>query len=155
MNKYSLSSLQFPVCSGGILIKVISKSIQQVLLCQKNNPLVISLPKGHPNLKETLFETAIREVREETGYDPQIHSFIERINYSFYDSKTTHINYKTVYFFLMTPKTNIPHSHDKEFDKIFWIDIIEATKLLSHDNEILIINRTIAKLKQCQLAPIQ
>ena len=154
MDKYLSSSLQFPVCSGGILVKVINKSIQQVLLCKKNNPLIISLPKGHPNPNETLFETAIREVREETGYQPQIYCFIERINYSFYDVKTTHINYKTVYFFLMTPTTNMPKPHDKEFDEIFWIDIIKAKKLLSHDNEILIINKTIEKLKQCQLAQI-
>ena len=132
MGKHLLSSLQFPVCAGGILVKVMNKSIQQVLLCKKNSPLLISLPKGHPNSNETLFETASREVMEETGYKTKIHCLIERINYSFYDLKTTTINYKTVYFFLMTPTTNIPKPHDKEFDEIFWVDIIKVIPFISY-----------------------
>ena len=58
--------------AGAVLYTVINGERQYVLVREKNGSY--GLPKGHVEPGETLAETALREVREETGIRAVLHS---------------------------------------------------------------------------------
>lgn len=58
--------------AGAVLYTVIDGVRQYVLVREKNGSY--GLPKGHVEEGETLAETALREVREETGVTAVLHS---------------------------------------------------------------------------------
>ena len=65
--------------------------------------------------RETLEETALREVQEETGLEPVIEERIRSIDYWF-SSKDDDVRYhKTVHFYLMRAIGGDTSLHDPEF----------------------------------------
>ncbi len=57
------------VSAGGVVFKIVEDRIE-VALCGRISNGLWGLPKGTPNRGEDLLHTALREVREETGYRP-------------------------------------------------------------------------------------
>lgn len=53
--------------AGGIILKKIDKQV--FILLVKNIDTTYSFPKGHREANETLIDTVLREVEEETGLD--------------------------------------------------------------------------------------
>jgi 8-oxo-dGTP pyrophosphatase MutT (NUDIX family) len=92
-----------------------------------------TLPKGTPNAGETLEETALREVCEETGLTVRILSPLDAINYTFVQRGTR--IHKTVHYFMMLPTGGAFASHDHEFDEVRWISFDEAATMLSFETE--------------------
>jgi len=92
-----------------------------------------TLPKGTPNDAETVEETALREVAEETGLEVQINAPVGAIEYFFTQSGTR--IHKTVHFFLMEATGGSLDKHDHEFDEVRWVPINEARRLLSYPTE--------------------
>jgi 8-oxo-dGTP pyrophosphatase MutT (NUDIX family) len=92
-----------------------------------------TLPKGTPNPGETLEETALREVCEETGLTVRILSPLDAIKYTFVQRGTR--IHKTVHYFMMLPTGGGFESHDHEFEEVRWISFDEAANMLSFDTE--------------------
>ena len=92
-----------------------------------------TLPKGTPDPGETLEETALREVAEETGLEVRITGPLDSIEYWFVQSGTR--IHKTVHYFLMEPIGGDLSRHDREFDEVRWIDFSEAGKVLTFETE--------------------
>ena len=92
-----------------------------------------TLPKGTPSDGETVEETALREVTEETGLVVRISAPVGAIEYFFTQSGTR--IHKTVHFFLMEALGGSLEGHDKEFDEVRWVPIDEARRLLSYPTE--------------------
>ena len=92
-----------------------------------------TLPKGTPNPLETLEETALREVAEETGLEVRIVAPIDRIEYVFVQGGAK--IHKTVHYFLMEPVGGDLQDHDHEFEEVRWISFDEAPDLLSFETE--------------------
>ncbi len=59
--------------AGAVLYTVVGGERRYVLVREKNGSY--GLPKGHVEPGETLAETALREVREETGVRAMLHTF--------------------------------------------------------------------------------
>ncbi len=59
--------------AGAVLYTVVDGERRYVLVREKNGSY--GLPKGHVEPGETLAETALREVREETGVRAMLHTF--------------------------------------------------------------------------------
>ena len=76
------------------------------------------LPKGTPEPGESEVQTALREVREETGLEVESQGRIGSINYWFADSKQDVRFNKTVHFYLMLPTGGDLSLHDDEFDAV-------------------------------------
>ena len=66
------------VSSGGVVYRQQNGSLETVL-CGRSEPVRWSLAKGTPDPGETLEETALREVREETGLEVQLDSSLGSI----------------------------------------------------------------------------
>ena len=92
-----------------------------------------TLPKGTPDPGETIEETALREVAEETGLEVRIVEPVGSIEYDFVqDRRRIH---KTVHYFLMEPVGGDLARHDLEFEQVRWIGFDEAPALLTFQTE--------------------
>ena len=107
-----------------------------------------SLAKGTPDEGETMEETAVREVREETGLEVQMQEPISSITYWFADRENAVRYHKTVHFYLMVPVGGDVELHDPEFDVVRWFTIDEALKVLIYPNETAVMRQAIDLINQ-------
>jgi 8-oxo-dGTP pyrophosphatase MutT (NUDIX family) len=98
-----------------------------------------TLPKGTPNAGETREQTALREVREETGLEVRITGPLDSIEYWFVQSGTR--IHKTVHYFLMEPVGGDLAGHDHEFDEVRWIPFASAATMLTFETERALVAR--------------
>ena len=92
-----------------------------------------TLPKGTPDPGESVEETALREVAEETGLEVRIVEALPSIEYEFVQDGTR--IHKTVHYFLMEPIGGDLSRHDAEFERVRWVPFDEAGGLLSFATE--------------------
>ena len=121
------------ISAGGLVYKK-NNNIIYFVLCYKNKTNRWHLPKGTQEFNETICNTAIREVKEETGLEVKMKTFLSDIYYKFRDTQNNTLN-KKVTFYIMEVIGGCFEKHDKEFDKIIWADSNEAIKLLKYANE--------------------
>lgn len=87
-------------------------------------------PKGHVEIGETEKETAIREVKEETGLDIKIISD-KRYTQSYIVKENVH---KDVVFFIAKLENNNEKRQVEEIEEILWIDINEVENILTYNS---------------------
>ena len=121
------------ISAGGLVYKK-NRSVIYFVLCYKKNTNRWHLPKGTQEFNESICNTAIREVKEETGLEVKIKIFLSNIYYKFIENQNNILN-KKVAFYIMEAIGGSFKNHDKEFDKIIWADSNEAIKLLKYTNE--------------------
>jgi 8-oxo-dGTP pyrophosphatase MutT (NUDIX family) len=92
-----------------------------------------TLPKGTPDPGESVEETALREVAEETGLEVRIVEPLPSIEYAFVQDGTR--IHKTVHYFLMEPTGGDLSRHDHEFERVRWVPFDEAAGILSFATE--------------------
>ncbi|HLY29431.1 MAG TPA: NUDIX hydrolase, partial [Ktedonobacterales bacterium] len=120
----------------------------EVALVGRLRENVWTLPKGTPRTGETQEETALREVREETGLTVRIIAELGSIHYWFsrrgvrYKKEVTH--------FLMTATGGDLALHDHEYDEARWFPLAEATQRLIHENEIAMVQRAAACIRRLE-----
>jgi 8-oxo-dGTP pyrophosphatase MutT (NUDIX family) len=92
-----------------------------------------TLPKGTPNDGESIDQTALREVAEETGLEVRILAPVGAIEYFFTEAgRRIH---KTVHYFLMEATGGSLDSHDHEFDEVAWLPLDEAREVMTFETE--------------------
>ena len=101
-----------------------------------------TLPKGTPTSEESVEQTALREVAEETGLEVRIVAPVGAIDY-FFTQGGARIH-KTVHFFLMEPTGGSLDAHDHEFDDVRWVPLEEALELLTFPTERQIVDQALA-----------
>lgn len=129
--------------AGGILLRE-SADGREVLLGRRRRArdgATWSLPKGTPDGDETAEQTALREVREETGLEVRILDSVGDIHYRFVrDGRRIE---KTVRYFLMEVTGGDLARHDHEFEEVRWFDLAEAEALMSFATERHIVARAL------------
>ena len=118
------------VSAGGLVIRVENGRPELVLgrRRRERDGYVWSLPKGTPEEGETREETAVREVREETGLEVKILSYYDAIFYAF--SRAGERIEKTVYYYIMEATGGSFENFDHEFEELRWGAMDEAVRLL-------------------------
>jgi 8-oxo-dGTP pyrophosphatase MutT (NUDIX family) len=94
------------------------------------------VPKGHPEGNETLEQTAVREVFEETGIECQVVTLLGSIDYTF--SAGHHLIEKTVHHFLLRQiggALNVDNDPDHEAVTAKWVAVDDLSGILTHENE--------------------
>ena len=143
----SNSRVENPVSAGGVVYQMNSGRLETVL-CGRSQPVRWSLAKGTPDSGETLEQTALREVREETGLEVEIDGSLGSIDYWFADRGKDVRYHKTVHFYLMVPVGGATDKHDPEFDVVQWFDAKEALKTLAYANEVNVLQRALDLIEE-------
>ncbi len=108
------------------------------------------MAKGTPDPGETLEETALREVREETGLEVALEESLGSIEYWFADRDHDVRYHKTVHFYLMSPVGGHIDQHDPEFDVVQWFDVDEALDSMAYGNEAGVLRKAVGVIKTRQ-----
>ncbi|HEY5475653.1 MAG TPA: NUDIX hydrolase [Tepidiformaceae bacterium] len=121
------------VSAGGVVWRRGEGDLIQIVLCGRRSEALWGLPKGTPEPGETIEQTALREVREETGLEVQMGERVGTIEYWFTAGGVRY--HKLVHHWLMEPIGGDVSGHDHEFDDVEWIEIGEAKTHATYENE--------------------
>lgn len=114
--------------AGGIVLKKTPKGNLRVLVAHRPRYDDWSLPKGKVDPGETLEETAIREILEETGYHCRIVAPLETTRYR------VGRGIKEVAWYAMRPLPDSPgFKKNSEVDAVRWLSRSDALKLVDYD----------------------
>jgi 8-oxo-dGTP pyrophosphatase MutT (NUDIX family) len=122
--------------AGGVVVRFGDGAEPEIVLGRRFRPrdgVTWTLPKGTPVPGEAVEETALREVREETGLDVRIVNPVGPIEYRFYQGGTR--IHKTVHYFLMEATGGDLAAHDREFLEVRWMSWSEAARLMTFETE--------------------
>lgn len=129
------------VSAGGVIYRRGKNQIEVALIHTGKR---WGLPKGHVEPGEHIEETAVREVREETGLQGKIERKLGPIAYR-YRGKSPRGGpiriAKRVTFFLLEYLEGEVHGHDYEVDEARWFALDEALAKISFASEQKIVLR--------------
>ncbi|GAB3486892.1 NUDIX hydrolase [Amycolatopsis cihanbeyliensis] len=95
--------------------------------------LLWSLPKGHIEDGETMEQTAVREVKEETGITAHVLEPLGAIDYWFVaERRRVH---KTVHHFLLEASGGELSDEDVEVTEVAWVPLAEVESRLAYADE--------------------
>ena len=136
------SNVQYDVSAGGVVVRCTPDARVEVVICRRAATGLCALPKGTPEPGETREETALREVREETGLSVAILGDLGSVRYTFMAEGVLHD--KQVYHYRMEPIGGSVDDHDDEFDSAEWLPLEPATLVrMTYDTDVEILNRAI------------
>jgi 8-oxo-dGTP pyrophosphatase MutT (NUDIX family) len=115
-----------------------------IALCGRTRTGTWNLPKGTPDAGESVEQTALREVQEETGLEVEIEDQLGHIEYWF--TRESQHFHKLVHFYLMGERGGSFDLHDPEFDVVEWFPAVQAIRSLTFETEADIVRRAIETL---------
>jgi 8-oxo-dGTP diphosphatase len=121
------------VAAGGVVLERRNEKVRVVLI-HRPKYRDWSFPKGKAEPGESVTETALREVKEETGLDCRIVQEFGAVRYKY---KTTKGNLrpKVVHYFLMEPVGGRLEAPGREADVAEWCDAAEASRKLTYERD--------------------
>jgi len=119
------------ISSGAVVYFDDGRIKKFLIMCRKESDSW-HLPKGTQNDGETLEQTALREVKEETGLDVSLGKYIGKLDSSY--ERDGQIIQKETNYFLATPlgSPQINNKHDSEHDEIAFFDYATALNHLEN-----------------------
>ncbi|MEN2993840.1 MAG: NUDIX hydrolase [Thermodesulfovibrio sp.] len=128
--------------AGGVVYKK-ENDIIKVLLISTKDGKVWSLPKGIIEKGETAHETALREIKEETGVDVKIVDELGEVSYWFVMEDEKY--FKTVKYFL-AEYVEGQINPDWEINSAQWFNIEEAFQKLTYKTDKDILKKAMEKI---------
>jgi len=116
------------ISAGAIVYTLIKDEILYLVI--KDFHGNYGFPKGHLEKDETLYQAAIREVKEETGIDISLHtSFKEELNYVMPNGRN-----KTSVYYIGYFEDQTPQRQEEEVEEILLLPYNEAYDIMTFDN---------------------
>lgn len=140
------------VSAGGVIFRRREDQVEVALIHTGKR---WGLPKGHVEKGERVEETAVREVREETGLLGRLDRKLGQISYTYRGKSSDGMPIriaKRVTFFLLEYLEGEVHGHDYEVDEARWFPLDEAYAKLSFATEKNIVGGA-KRLIDSRLAP--
>lgn len=135
------------VSAGGVVYRFRDGRGEIVLVARPGTNLW-ALPKGTPEAGESLEETALREVCEETGLEVEIVEPLVQIAYTFHLGDGRVQIDKVVHHYLLRATGGDVSRHDHEYDLVGWYGVNEALRLMTYDNERTVVERAGTRIEE-------
>jgi 8-oxo-dGTP pyrophosphatase MutT (NUDIX family) len=125
------------VSAGGVVLAETRPDAPVALVAHRSarGSLQWTLPKGAREEGETVTETALREVREETGLEAELIGPLDTIDYWFVWAPERTRYHKFVHYFLMRFAGGDFSQRDHEMEDAAWFEPDEARRRMSFANE--------------------
>lgn len=130
------TSTRKEVSAGGVVYRRTEDGELEILLAARRTlkgNIAWGLAKGHIEEGESPEDAAVREVREETGWEAVIEESLGLTKY-FYVWESVRIR-KTVHFFLMRATQGDPADRDDEMEEIRWFPLDRSLKRAAYRGE--------------------
>jgi 8-oxo-dGTP pyrophosphatase MutT (NUDIX family) len=135
------------VSAGGVVFRDGGQGLEVVLASRrtKRGDLAWGLPKGQVEPDERPEDTAVREVREETGIEAGIAGDLGEIFY-FYVWEGVRIRKRVRFFLMRATGGNVSH-HDHEMEEVRWFPLPNAIREASYGSERKVLERAAQALQ--------
>ena len=125
--------------AGGLVVDGDRRQAVLIGRLDRQGKLLWSLPKGHIEGSETIEETAVREVKEETGISARVLTSLGSIDYWFVaERRRVH---KTVHHFLLEAVGGELSDEDVEVTEVAWVPIAELETRLAYTDERALVRK--------------
>ena len=138
--------------AGGLVVDRVAAPQVAALIGRhdRNGRLLWSLPKGHVEAGETVEQTAVREVREETGIDGRVVGRLGTIDFWFVaEGRRVH---KTVHHFLLVATDPVDglvlSDEDVEVSEVAWVPLAELSQRLAYADERRLVEKVAGLLAE-------
>ncbi|OLT40667.1 NUDIX hydrolase [Saccharomonospora sp. CUA-673] len=119
--------------AGGLVVDPARTHAALIGRLNRHGRLLWSLPKGHIEDGETVEDTAVREVREETGIVAEVVRPLGSIDYWFVAERRR--IHKTVHHFLLEAVGGELSDEDVEVTEVAWVPLGELDSRLAYTDE--------------------
>ncbi|WP_234506807.1 MULTISPECIES: NUDIX hydrolase [Thermus] len=135
------------VSAGGVVLR---GDPPEVLVVSLKGGKVVTLPKGQVEPGERYPETAVREVREETGVEAAVLSPLGKVRYYFTvkDGEVPVTVSKEVHYFLMAYRGGEPRPQLSEVEAAYFLPVAEALNRLSYPNEREMLRKALLRYRR-------
>ena len=125
------------VSAGGVVLAGLRPDAPVALVAHRSvrGTLQWTLPKGAQEQGETIEQTALREVREETGLEAELVGPLDTIDYWFVWAPERTRYHKFVHYFLMQAVGGDFSARDQEMEDAAWFEPAQARRQMSFANE--------------------
>ena len=125
------------VSAGGVVLAELRPDAPVALVAHRSvrGSLQWTLPKGAREEGESVEQTALREVREETGLEAELIGPLDTIDYWFVWAPERTRYHKFVHYFLMRFVGGGFSERDHEMEDAAWFEPAEARRRMSFANE--------------------
>jgi 8-oxo-dGTP pyrophosphatase MutT (NUDIX family) len=125
------------VSAGGVVLAELRLDAAVALVARRSarGALQWTLPKGQQEAGESVPETALREVREETGLEAELVGPLDTIDYWFVWAPEQTRYHKFVHYFLMRATGGDLTRHDQESEEAAWFSLDRAHAVMAFPNE--------------------
>lgn len=129
---------------GAVVVKKMNGRLYTLMIRQNQGHWCF--PKGHVEKNENEFETAEREVLEETGLKVK---FIDGFRESVVYSPRENVMKEAVYF-LAEPCGGKEKKQDEEISEMHWADMFETLALITYDNDAVLYRKAVRFMKNME-----
>ncbi len=134
-----MSRRQLPVVNetsaGGAVLRRVDGTVEAALIGRRDRHGTLRwlLPKGHVEAGESVSQTAVREIAEETGITGHVVDAMGIVDYWF--TAVDRRIHKTVHHFLLEADAGELCADDVEVDEVAWVPVADVVERLSYDDE--------------------
>lgn len=142
--KYDRMICMYEKSCGAVIYRKTVKDGIKILLVKNHNGKCWTFPKGHIESNESEKQTALREIKEETGLTVTIEPNFRQTSIYRPFGKIK----KQVVFFLARANEAAVNMQPSEIDYYLWVTVDEAMRLCSHENDTKILLEVKKRLYQ-------
>lgn len=133
--KFRKINCMYEKSCGAVIYRRNERNEIRILLVKNKNGKCWTFPKGHIEMGENEEQTALREIKEETGLSVEIVPGFRRISTYRPFGRIK----KTAVFFLARAEKSTVNMQQSELDYYLWVSVDEALTLCHHENDMSIL----------------
>ncbi|HVF30951.1 MAG TPA: NUDIX hydrolase [Pyrinomonadaceae bacterium] len=136
------------ISAGGVVYRRTNAELEIVVI-QVVPELRWQLPKGVIDPGETSEQAALREVREESGIEAELHELIHTSEYWFTVDRGGErwLCHKFVDYYLMEYRAGDVADHDHEVTEARWVTVATALEMLFFQSDRDIVSKAVTMIK--------